>query len=244
MTPIVVRASTLLPLACVLGVELEAGVGFRFRKSFRIGSGRINLSKSGIGMSVGGKGFRVGAGPGGAYSSGSIPGTGLLVSQFPRRIRARDAARSEEPSADDMRTAFGCLGVGLLVLVEFVLLVMVPRVGFAALAGGLLIWWLRARSPAGRFKAAGKLVSAQIAKGNFDAALKLLDRCEESVPGMPATAGLRGQALYSLGRFGEAVPYLKAGPQSDTERLMLAECLRHTGAFRESLTVTRRACRR
>jgi hypothetical protein len=51
------------------------------------------------------------------------------------RSSARGGA-SEEPTADDMRTAFGCLGVALLVLVEFVLLVAVPPVGLAALAGG------------------------------------------------------------------------------------------------------------
>lgn len=35
-------------------------MGFRFRKSINLGKGfRINLSKSGIGYSVGGKGFRL-----------------------------------------------------------------------------------------------------------------------------------------------------------------------------------------
>ena len=33
-------------------------MGFRFRKSFQAGPVRINLSKSGVGYSVGGKGFR------------------------------------------------------------------------------------------------------------------------------------------------------------------------------------------
>jgi len=42
-------------------------VGFYFRKSINFGGLRFNLSKSGIGMSVGVKGFRIGTGPRGNY---------------------------------------------------------------------------------------------------------------------------------------------------------------------------------
>lgn len=53
-------------------------MGFRFRKSVNLGPLRINLSKSGVGYSVGGKGFRVTkkAG-GGTRTTASIPGTGV-----------------------------------------------------------------------------------------------------------------------------------------------------------------------
>lgn len=50
----------------------------RFRRSISLGKGlRLNISKSGIGVSAGVKGFRIGIGPRGAYTSTSIPGTGL-----------------------------------------------------------------------------------------------------------------------------------------------------------------------
>lgn len=42
-------------------------MGFYIRKSLSIGPFRLNLSKSGVGVSVGVKGFRVGAGPSGRY---------------------------------------------------------------------------------------------------------------------------------------------------------------------------------
>jgi hypothetical protein len=42
-------------------------MGFYIRKAFKIGPFRLNLSKSGLGMSVGVKGFRVGSGPRGNY---------------------------------------------------------------------------------------------------------------------------------------------------------------------------------
>ena len=55
-------------------------MGFRFRKSFGAGSFRVNLSKSGIGYSVGGKGFRfTKKAGGGTRTTASIPGTGSPV---------------------------------------------------------------------------------------------------------------------------------------------------------------------
>lgn len=53
-------------------------MGLRMRKSVNLGGGmRLNLSKSGIGMSAGTKGFRVGAGPSGSRMNVGIPGTGV-----------------------------------------------------------------------------------------------------------------------------------------------------------------------
>jgi membrane protease subunit (stomatin/prohibitin family) len=54
-------------------------MGFRFRKSFKIAPGiRLNLSKSGIGASVGVKGFRVTKRADGRIQrTTSLPGTGI-----------------------------------------------------------------------------------------------------------------------------------------------------------------------
>lgn len=54
-------------------------MGFRFKKSLNLGGGfRINLSKSGIGYSFGGKGFRyTKKSTGGTRRTYSIPGTGI-----------------------------------------------------------------------------------------------------------------------------------------------------------------------
>ena len=50
----------------------------RFRKSVKLGGLKLNLSKSGIGISTGIKGVRIGISPTkGLYSSYGIPGTGL-----------------------------------------------------------------------------------------------------------------------------------------------------------------------
>jgi hypothetical protein len=57
---------------------ISNAMGFYYRKSVNLGPFRVNLSKSGVGYSVGGRGFRVGTTPRGKkYTSFSIPGTGV-----------------------------------------------------------------------------------------------------------------------------------------------------------------------
>ncbi len=57
-------------------------MGLRFRKSINIGPLRINFSKSGIGFSLGVKGFRVSRSAKGKMSAtASLPGTGLSYVQ-------------------------------------------------------------------------------------------------------------------------------------------------------------------
>jgi hypothetical protein len=53
-------------------------MGLFYRKSINLGPFRANLSGSGIGYSVGGRGFRVGKSSRGRnYTAFSIPGTGV-----------------------------------------------------------------------------------------------------------------------------------------------------------------------
>lgn len=53
-------------------------MGFRFRKSINLGPLRINLSKSGVGFSVGWKGFRITRSSRGTVTrTVSVPGTGI-----------------------------------------------------------------------------------------------------------------------------------------------------------------------
>ncbi len=57
-------------------------MGLRFRKSFTIGPLRINISKSGIGFSLGVKGFRISRSAKGKNTATvSLPGTGLSYVQ-------------------------------------------------------------------------------------------------------------------------------------------------------------------
>ena len=53
-------------------------MGFYYRKSVNVGPFRVNLGKSGIGYSVGTRGFRTGlSSRGRRYTTFSLPGTGI-----------------------------------------------------------------------------------------------------------------------------------------------------------------------
>ena len=61
-------------------------MGFYYRKSVGLGPFRVNLSKSGIGYSVGGRGFRTGVSSRGRrYTSFNVPGTGFGYRTYGRR---------------------------------------------------------------------------------------------------------------------------------------------------------------
>jgi len=68
-------------------------MGFRYRKSIKLGPFRLNLSKKGAGVSVGVKGARVGIGPRGLRTTLSVPGTGMsYVSE--KRLKGSSAKRA------------------------------------------------------------------------------------------------------------------------------------------------------
>lgn len=89
-------------------------MGLRHRKSFRLGGGfRVNLSKSGVGYSWGGKGYRISKrSAGGVQSTISLLGTGLSYttnlsrkkntasSASTRRTVSPSSARQSLPSAE------------------------------------------------------------------------------------------------------------------------------------------------
>lgn len=52
----------------------EVDIGFSFRKSIKMGPLRLNLSKSGLGVSTGVKGLRVSVGPRGTYLNAGTKG--------------------------------------------------------------------------------------------------------------------------------------------------------------------------
>ena len=70
-------------------------MGFRFRKSKKIGPLRVNFSKSGVGYSVGGKGFRVTKrADGKTQTTASVPGTGIAYTQVSGRSSAKSSGSS------------------------------------------------------------------------------------------------------------------------------------------------------
>lgn len=75
-----------------------------FRKSIRVGPLRFNLSKSGVGVSAGYKGFRIGAGPRGNYISFGRSGVSYKYSLPSWKKKAATSTRSNPPKAPSDQT--------------------------------------------------------------------------------------------------------------------------------------------
>jgi hypothetical protein len=77
-------------------------VGFRFRRRIKLFPGvSINLSKSGVSTSIGGKGLTVNLKGGKVKTTASIPGTGLSYSKsetIEKKPAHQDATSQEAPS--------------------------------------------------------------------------------------------------------------------------------------------------
>mgnify|MGYP003350230401 CR=1 FL=1 len=113
-------------------------MAWSYRRSLRSGPLRFNLSRSGIGVSIGVPGFRVGLRPNGrAYRSMGIPGTGLYNTEtidVPRRGRRvppppMPPDLGAPPSFSQASRSAGCLSVLLLGAVAGLLILLVPRLG-------------------------------------------------------------------------------------------------------------------
>ena len=92
-------------------------MGFYFRKSISFGGVRFNFSKSGIGASVGVKGFRFGTGPRGNYIN--IGGNGLYyrAAQGVRK-NSRSTANNRTISSAERETRIDCPNDGALLFNE------------------------------------------------------------------------------------------------------------------------------
>lgn len=118
-------------------------MGMRFRKSINLGGGaRLNFSKSGIGTSVGGKGFRVTkkAG-GGTRTTISAPGTGIsYVSESGKGANKSAAtAAAASPNFLFFWIMFRLLSI-LLIGFGALLALIEPSSGLLSIAGGAACW--------------------------------------------------------------------------------------------------------
>lgn len=76
-------------------------MGFNFRKSIKAGPFRVNFSKSGVGYSVGGKGFRVTKKAGGGVrTTAGIPGTGISYTKDYESGHKKSAASHSKTSSN------------------------------------------------------------------------------------------------------------------------------------------------
>lgn len=117
-------------------------MGIRFRKSINFGGARINVSKSGIGGSVGGNGFRVTKKAGGGVRSyAGIPRTGLSYQKDSKIKRKSNSsvvtAVPASPAYSFFWIMLTILAIPTLALGALLLLVM-PAVGVCSITLGII----------------------------------------------------------------------------------------------------------
>ena len=100
-----------------------------FARVLKLGPLRLNLSKSGIGTSVGIRGFRVGTdAKGRSYTAASVPGTGLYSRTYSSQVKAAGGNAAQLPGAATARNNGIGLAFGMLAVVF--------------MAGGLVVFML------------------------------------------------------------------------------------------------------
>ena len=100
-------------------------MGLRFRKSIKLGLVKVNLSKSGIGLSTGMRDARIGVNSRGTYSSVGIPGTGVYAMSYHSSGKPGSGSATAKPGSFvgipsrsvQTKTGSGLLWIGLLDLV-------------------------------------------------------------------------------------------------------------------------------
>jgi hypothetical protein len=99
-------------------------MGWRFHRSIKAGPFRINFSKSGVGVSAGVKGFRVGVGPRGTRVTSSIPGTGISYVKESRWHHIDSVGLSGLPPKATSTTTKpkGCLSYASAIIVGLIVL--------------------------------------------------------------------------------------------------------------------------
>lgn len=207
-------------------------MAWRFRKSFKVAPGlRVNISKKGIGASIGVKGARFGISPSGrAYTSASIPGTGLYAISY----AGGSASRSSGLEAAALGT--GCLVT--LVLLELVLALAVPTVGFPLLALTGFVYYSHRQSPEQKARRVLKRAAPLLNQGDYEGALPILKEACDVAPSDDRHFLVAG-ALNNVGRFEEALPHLqelhRKDPTNDDVTLLLANAYYRTGKFDEAV---------
>jgi len=105
-------------LCSTSAIDLVGGahMGWSFRRSLRFGPFRFNFSKSGIGYSIGGPGFRTGVRPcGRRYTRVGIPGTGVSYSTLhPRGVGVSKPTTTKAGCMFYLLIQLGLMGASIL----------------------------------------------------------------------------------------------------------------------------------
>lgn len=116
-------------------------MGFSFRKSVKIGPVRVNVSKSGVGVSAGVKGARIGINSKGkVYGSVGAKGLVYRTQLSPTTKRKNTVEDKTENVAEIQKTDISAGGVGVsLIIVSLIAVPFSAGMGIAGIIIGLIV---------------------------------------------------------------------------------------------------------
>jgi tetratricopeptide (TPR) repeat protein len=205
-------------------------MGWRFRRSVRITKGvRLNFSKRGMGISVGGKGFHAGVGPRGPYSSVGIPGTGLYaINYLGKQKRSASHPSSSQTAAPVQQIVFPPellnKTAGWAVFTAIVSLILLFIWWPAGLIGfAMLIYWQVqvGKSPNGQARKCYNEGITAVKQGNKKQAIEAFSKVVELKPDVPSIYHLLADLHLGENDHEQAVADLKKCLDYEPENVSL-----------------------
>lgn len=207
-------------------------MGLRFSKSFKIAPGvRLNMSKSGLGMSAGVRGARVGFNSRGSYTSVGIPGTGIYSTSYSKSGRKTRSSTSRVTSSGQSSGG----GKLLLWLIAIVVGIAFPPLGVIMVIGAVIYYYQRNKSPKYQAEQRIKKATTLFQEQKYAEAEPLLLEAAHIYPENTETDFLLGGVYHNQGKYKEAAPYLEKAHQQDLTHegtlVSLANCYFSLGEF-------------
>lgn len=212
-------------------------MGFRFRKSISLGKGiRLNVGKKGLGISAGVKGFRVGVGSRGAYTSSSIPGTGISWVNYAKGNKTNNIP-SNNPSQASQGFSPGCL----LVIIAVLLIAFLHVIGIVLVIIGAVIYYFWANQPEQKAKRLLTKAKKIFSNQNWGQTITLLQEANKLDPKNIEVIHLLGGCFYNFEKFEDAAKYLEEYNKIEqfnyNAQLVLATCFYRLEKYQEAIDI-------
>ena len=198
----------------------------RFRKSIKVGGVRINLSKSGIGGSVGIKGFRIGVNSKNrTYISSGIPGTGFYKTMY-----FKEGKKQISPVLDSKNTRndpvfpqeLRCRLFFFWSYISIFLIIIYFQIGFVSIIVQM-IWYNKYYKKTDKYKAFSLYNAAvqAINDENYDLSAENLNQILLLFPNIKSVKELLTQCYIRLEDYQSALKNLQSYCGDEEEKIHL-----------------------
>lgn len=220
-------------------------MGVRFRKSKSLGKfGKVNLTRGGLGFSVGFKGARVGIGPRGVYTSVGIPGTGIYAINYAKQEKKTSNDKHANKVVRSLRLPKELKTSSFPVIMLFVSLFLIMSqqiIGLLGLAGS--ITWLirRNKTPKVQAQKAFKEGMKHLYNNENDKALKSFEDAMNYPPAITTILPHVSDVCFKVRDFHKAAKYLEEYLKIKTDDVLAkfnyALALSHIEKYNEAIEV-------